>query len=170
MPKLIQITTLYVPTQAFASCKAMKPKKIASGPIYTLGTSKRTLAEFLAILKASSISTVVDVRRFPTSHLEHFRQENLKKALEDAGIGYCYAGHELGGYRRGGYEEYTKKEAFRAGIERIENLARRGSVAIVCAERFPWRCHRRFIAAQLTRCGWQVVHIIDPDRFWTPKA
>ena len=29
---------------------------------------------------------------------------------------------------------------------------------------FPWRCHRRFIALELERQGWQVIHIIDSGR------
>jgi len=35
--------------------------------IYTLGTSKRTIEEFLEILKSYQIQTVIDVRRWPTS-------------------------------------------------------------------------------------------------------
>jgi len=35
--------------------------------IYTLGTSNRSIEEFLAILKNYQIQTVIDVRRWPTS-------------------------------------------------------------------------------------------------------
>ncbi|GFP36050.1 hypothetical protein HKBW3S43_01838, partial [Candidatus Hakubella thermalkaliphila] len=29
--------------------------------------------------------------------------------------------------------------------------------------------HRRFIALELEREGWEVVHIIDKERTWQPK-
>jgi uncharacterized protein (DUF488 family) len=37
--------------------------------IYTLGTSNRTLEEFLEILKEYKIEAVVDVRHWPTSRI-----------------------------------------------------------------------------------------------------
>jgi uncharacterized protein (DUF488 family) len=47
--------------------------------IFTLGTSNRSLKEFLEILNFYKIKRVIDVRHFPTSKLfPHFKKENLK--------------------------------------------------------------------------------------------
>ena len=93
---------------------------------------------------------MADVRRFPTSKKHpHFSRENLGPALKEAGIEYVFLGEELGGYRRGGYEAYTETEGFRRGLGRLEELAVQGKTAIMCAERDPRGCHRRYIAAAL---------------------
>ncbi len=140
------------------------------GVIYTVGSSTRTREEFLRLLHQFGIRKVVDVRRFPTSRFQHFRQENLAKSLQDAGIDYVYLGKELGGYRRGGYQSHLSTSSFREGLERLETEARDKPTAVLCAERFPWKCHRRFIGVELARRGWKVVHIIDENRTWEPKV
>ncbi len=144
--------------------------KMKKKQIFTVGTSTRTFREFLECLKAYQIESLVDVRSFPTSRLGHFKQENLRKLLEEAGISYIYLGKELGGYRKGGYEAYTQTSDFKEGIRRLENVVRKGKFAFFCAERFPWRCHRRFIALELKKKGWEVVHIIEKDKVWIPKT
>lgn len=67
--------------------------------IYTIGSSRRTEQEFIEILRAYDMGTLVDVRSFPKSKLNHFSKENLSKSLEDTGIEYIYLGRELGGFR-----------------------------------------------------------------------
>ncbi|MCI0369960.1 MAG: DUF488 domain-containing protein [candidate division NC10 bacterium] len=42
--------------------------------------------------------------------------------------------------------------------------------AILCAERLPWRCHRRFIASALRLRGWEVVHTVERDRTCAPAG
>jgi len=137
--------------------------------IYSLGTSNRTPGEFLDLLRSLDVELVVDVRRFPSSRFQHFKREELVMLLEGEGFGYIYLGQELGGYRSGGYQSYLSTGEFKRGLERLEELARERRVAFLCAERFPWRCHRRFIGRELEREGWQVVHVIDENRSWVPK-
>lgn len=137
--------------------------------IYTLGTSDRNMEEFVDILKANGIKRVVDVRRFPTSKFDHFKKENMEKALDQAGLSYDLLGEELGGFRRGGYEGYIRTDAFRRAMNEVEGLAKKGCIVIVCAERLPWRCHRRFIGDELTRRGWSIIHIIEKNKTWEPK-
>ncbi len=137
--------------------------------IYTLGTSTRTLQELVEILDSHGILHVVDVRRFPTSRLEHFKKENLEAALKARGLGYAYLGHDLGGYRSGGYNAFMHSPEFKRGIEELISLARKGPTVIICAERFAWKCHRRFIGAALANRGWLVLHLIERDRIWRPK-
>jgi uncharacterized protein (DUF488 family) len=137
--------------------------------IYSLGTSTRTPSEFLNLLRSFDVEMVVDVRRFPRSRFQHFEREELARLLEAGGFDYVYLGQELGGYRSGGYQSYLGTEEFKQGLERLEQLAKERRLAVVCAERLPWRCHRRFIGWELERDGWQVIHIIDEKRSWRPK-
>ncbi|MCL0091527.1 DUF488 domain-containing protein [Dehalococcoidales bacterium] len=139
------------------------------GIVYSLGTSTRSNQEFLDLLLNNNIETVVDVRRFPTSKFEHFNQDQLSKLLVKAGIDYSYLGEVLGGYRSGGYQSFIITEEFKKGLHQLEKIAEQKRVAMVCAERFPWRCHRRFISLELERRGWKVVHIIDSKRSWLAK-
>ncbi|MGQ9532349.1 MAG: DUF488 domain-containing protein [Desulfotomaculales bacterium] len=135
--------------------------------IYTVGTSTRTAEEFLALVQHYGIRLVVDVRRFPVSRrYPHFERAALAGCLRAAGIAYHYLGAELGGYRTGGYEAFTATPLFRTGMARLTELAAAGPAAVMCSERFPWKCHRRFIARHLTRLGWRVVHILDPGRVY----
>lgn len=137
--------------------------------IYTLGTSTHSKEEFLDLLKCYHIETVVDVRSFPQSRFEHFKKENLAKMLEEQGVNYLYLGKELGGFRKGGYLSYTKGIPYQEGISHLERIGKETITAFICAERFPWRCHRRFIALSLEERGWQVMHIIEKERIWRPK-
>lgn len=136
--------------------------------IYTLGTGSRTLEEFLELLRETGVEQVCDVRSFPTSsRFPHFARESLESALAARGFGYVWLGNELGGYRKGGYLAYMKTEDFGAGLEELERLAAERVTALVCAERLPWRCHRRFISEALRERGWKVIHLIDKGRVWT---
>lgn len=137
--------------------------------IYTLGTSDRTPEQFLMLLGSLGIEVVVDVRRFPTSRFNHFKRDELSRLLEGRGFGYIYLGQELGGYRNEGYEAYLETEEFRHGLERVEQLAQGRMAVILCAERLPWRCHRRFIGRELERDGFMVEHVIDEKRRWVPR-
>jgi uncharacterized protein (DUF488 family) len=137
--------------------------------IYTLGTSTRSEEEFIALLRHYHIETVVDVRSFPQSRFEHFNKENLASILEGEGFHYVYLGKELGGFRKGGYLAYTKTAPYQGGIRNLEGVGRGGITAFVCAERFPWKCHRRFIATSLEGRGWKVEHILEKGRVWRPK-
>ena len=137
--------------------------------IYTLGTSTHSKEEFLGLLKYYGIETVVDVRSFPQSRFEHFKKENLVRILQEMGANYIYLGKELGGFRKGGYVSYTKSIPYQEGISRLEQIGKESITVFICAERFPWRCHRRFIASSLEERRWQVVHIIEKDRIWRPE-
>ena len=136
--------------------------------IYTLGTSTRSLKEFIELLTSHGVEVVVDVRRFPSSRFEHFCREKLARLLSEAGIEYVYMGEELDGYRHGGYQAFTTSPEFQAGVGKLDGIAQQKRTAIVCAERFPWHCHRRFIGLELEKQGWQVKHIIDRGGNWLP--
>ena len=118
---------------------------------------------------ACGIKALVDVRRHPVSgRYPHFSRDALARSLRRAGIRYLHLGEELGGFRPGGFEAYMATAAFAAGLRTLEFAAGRAPTAIMCAERLPPQCHRRFIGAALSRRGWTVVHLIEPDQIWSP--
>ena len=138
--------------------------------VYTLGTSTRTMEEFLDLLALRGIARICDVRSFPTSsRYLHFNREVLAASLREAGYDYRWLGETLGGYRKGGYEAHMRSREFEEGMEELERLAREMPTAVVCAELLPWKCHRRFIASALRQRGWRVVHVIDAERDWVPR-
>ena len=120
-------------------------------------------------MNAYGIKILVDVRRFPTSKFEWFKKENLVKTLAEQGIRSIFLGAELGGYRKGGYKAYTETENYRRGLEKIEALGSNDKVIVMCSERFPWKCHRRFIGKSLQDRGWEIIHIIEKEKIWEPK-
>lgn len=123
----------------------------------------------MEILLSYDIKTLVDVRSFPKSKMPVFTRENLENLLKREGINYVFLGRELGGFRKGGYEAYTETEDFKKGIDKLESIAETANSVIICAERFPWKCHRRWISRELHKRGWQVEHIIDKGKVWAPK-
>lgn len=135
--------------------------------IYTIGHSNRGMKEFMRLLKKYKIESIIDVRRFPTSKIDIFKKENMEKWLSAESIEYLHL-EELGGYR-GGYEEWMKNRRWREGYETLKEIASKKRVAIMCAEKLPFRCHRRFIAMKLKSDGWEVIHIIDENRIWEEK-
>lgn len=140
-----------------------------SRKIFTLGTGRRSEEDFIEILLFYGIECIIDVRRYPTSKIPTFSRAYLVNLLEQEGLKYAFLGPELGGFRRGGYDAYAKTEAFRHGIDTLEGIAAKGTAAILCAERFPWKCHRRWIARELHRRGWHIEHVIDKGKVWIPK-
>ncbi len=132
--------------------------------VYTIGYDARSSTTFIKLLKTHDIGLVVDVRRFPTSRFPQYRRELLEIILETNGIRYKWLGEYLGGFR-GGYQEYMKTQKYWMGIKRLLEIVNYGEYggypAILCRERIPWRCHRRYIAGTLVSLGYDIYHIID---------
>jgi len=137
---------------------------------YTLGTSLRSEDEFVGILKHYCIEALVDVRSYPKSKLPAFNRDYLEKMITQAGMEYHFFGKELGGFRKEGYEKYMTTDSFRIGLDKLELIAQEKVSVIVCAEKLPWKCHRRFIAIELQKRGWETVNIIEQGLIWQPKA
>jgi len=137
--------------------------------IYSLGSSIREKDEFVQLLKEFGIETLVDVRGFPKSNFDYFCKDKLSLVLKRHAIEYHYLGEGLGGFRDKGYQQYTKTKDFFSGFEELKDAALKRRTVFMCAERFPWRCHRRFIAQVLEKEGWRVIHIIDEGKIWETK-
>ncbi|MEM2337041.1 MAG: DUF488 domain-containing protein [Candidatus Bathyarchaeia archaeon] len=128
--------------------------------VWTIGHSDRNLNVFLELLKEHDIHVLVDVRRFPTSKVEHFKRENMEKWLSEHGIEYVWLGKELGGYRKGGYKKHMQTKLFKEGVKKLVKIAAQKKTCVMCMEPNPKHCHRRFIAAYLERQGVRVMHIV----------
>jgi uncharacterized protein (DUF488 family) len=137
--------------------------------IYTLGTGLRSAEDFTELLSSFDIRAVIDVRSYPKSKLGHFSRQPFSELLRTNGVEYHFLGKELGGMRKGGYTSYIITEEFRDGIGKLEAIAGNRRSVIICAERFPWKCHRKWISLELHKRGWDVRHIIDKDKVWIPK-
>jgi len=147
--------------------------------LFTIGHSTRPLEEFINLLEAFDIQTLVDVRSFPGSRrYPHFNREALRDSLAQAAIEYLHV-PELGGRRRPrpdslnmawrnesfrGYADYMETDEFHAGIERLMTVARNRRTAIMCSEAVWWRCHRSMISDYLKSKGVDVVHILAPNK------
>jgi len=137
--------------------------------IYTLGTDLRTWEDFIEILLAYEIKAYIDVRSIPRSRIPAYSKRNLARELNNNGIEYHFFGPELGGLRKGGYTAYIITQDFLDGLARLEEIARNRVSVVACAERFPWKCHRKWISRELQKRGWMVEHIIDKGKLWIPK-
>lgn len=142
--------------------------------IYTVGHSTRPIEDLLALLTGARVELLVDVRTVPGSRRNpQFGRDALAASLSTRGIEYR---HEpaLGGFRKPardspnsgweneafrGYADYMATASFAHALEELQELARRRTTAMMCAEAQWWRCHRRLIADALTVRGWRVLHL-----------
>jgi 3-methyladenine DNA glycosylase/8-oxoguanine DNA glycosylase len=147
--------------------------------IYTVGHSTRTLEEFVALLRPFGISVLADIRTIPRSrHNPQFNSTALLASLRRRGLHYVHL-PGLGGLRRArkdspnmawrnasfrGFADYMLTKEFDAGLAELRPLAKKGAVALMCAEAVPWRCHRSLVADALTARGARVEHIIGSSR------
>ena len=146
--------------------------------IFTIGHSNRSFEEFLNLLKESQIQTLVDIRRFPSSRkFPYFNRDALAPLLEAQGIEYLWF-ENLGGFRHSGknesspnaglespgfrnYADHMMTDEFHATVRDLLTIAARRSTAIMCAERFFWKCHRRLLSDFLVAQGAGVIHILE---------
>jgi uncharacterized protein (DUF488 family) len=154
-----------------------RKKPLLETPIYTVGHGNRPLDELTGLLRLGGITCIVDVRAHPGSRRHpHFGRAELEHLLPAAGVTYIWEGKALGGRRRArpdsphvamrndsfrAYADHMESDEFRAGIERLMALAAQARVAIMCAERLPWQCHRFMISDYLVAHGVGVLHLID---------
>lgn len=98
----------------------------------------------------------------------------MAASLKNSGIDYVRL-KELGGLRHPrkdsqnmgwrnesfrGFADYMQTPDFEAGLNELIRLVQDRTVAIMCAEALPWRCHRSLIADALVARGIQVEHIM----------
>jgi len=159
-------------------------------PLFTIGHSTRTIAQFVELLRAGRVERVVDVRPLPRSRTNpQYNLDALPGALADYQIAHGRI-EALGGLRSRqaevppaingwwtnqsfhNYADHALSDAFAAGLSEL--LALDGRTAVMCSEAVWWRCHRRIIADYAMLHGREVFHLmgaekVDPARM-TPAA
>jgi uncharacterized protein (DUF488 family) len=148
--------------------------------VLTVGHSTHPLEAFIDLLKAHSVTRLIDVRTVPRSrHNPQFNRDTFSDALESSGIRYMHVAG-LGGFRhtsresssnRGwrneafrGYADYMQTPEFAENLADLIELAKQERVVLMCAEAVPWRCHRSLIADALLIRGVRVEEIISETR------
>lgn len=154
----------------------------AEPPIFTIGHSTRSIAQFVDLLRVGQVSLVVDVRTVPRSRRNpQYNEDVLASELSEYQVGYTRIA-ALGGLRgrspgmpqalnglwenKGfhNYADYALSDEYSAGLTECLNLASEHRCAIMCAEAVWWRCHRRIIADYLLARGKTVLHLMGEDR------
>ncbi len=104
-----------------------------------------------------------DVRRFPSSKkYPHFNKEYLLENLNKEKIEYLHY-PELGGFRKEGYEEFSK------AVEKLMEIIKGRNAVIMCSVWTPLGCHRYYISEYLAKTGREIIHIIDEKRVQAHK-
>lgn len=146
--------------------------------VYTIGHFDYSLDKFLEMLLKADVTLVIDVRSFPKSKRHpQYNQRTFKEWLENNNIKYFH-NKLLGGRRKQSsivgvtlnegwknqsfhnYADYTLTDEFKEGINSLMEDAKKNTVAILCAERHPSRCHRLIISNWLAAHDLSVEHII----------
>ncbi|GAB4223068.1 MAG: DUF488 domain-containing protein [Acidobacteriota bacterium] len=140
-----------------------RDRRQARPVVCTVGHSDRSAEELDALLEAAGITHVVDVRSAPWSRRFPWHgKDELERRVRRSGREYLWLGAALGGLRPEGYTAHQASDLYRRGLDQVIALARLGRPALLCAERDPAHCHRRFIADDLVRAGIVVRHLVDP--------
>ena len=127
------------------------------------------------MLKNFHVHQLIDVRTIPKSGFNpQYNQEALAKILAKEKIVYEHV-PGLGGLRHAqkdsinkgwrnasfrGYADYMQTESFENSLQALIKEAKKKTVAIMCAEAVPWRCHRSLIADALLLHGLDVRDIM----------
>ena len=136
--------------------------------VYSVGYEGKTIGAFLAELAENNVSLLVDVRRNALSRKKGFSKKQLAGFLESKGIGYLHF-PELGidsKKRKNLNSEKDYKELFKEyrnelplkkhEIEKIEELAGKQRIALMCFEADKNFCHRSVLGDFLSQ---EVVHL-----------
>lgn len=140
----------------------------------TIGHSTLAIEVFLDGLHDNGVTLLADVRTIPKSrHNPQFGMDALSASMHSVGIEYRWM-LSLGGLRKAqkdsintgwrnasfrGYADYMQTEAFQEALTQLIELEKEATVAILCSEAVPWRCHRSLIGDALLVRGHSVEDI-----------
>lgn len=144
--------------------------------VCTIGTTQKSLEQFIRLLQGAGVNAVVDVRLRNTSQLAGFAKRDDLAFLLTEGFGIRYVHRPdlaptaeiMDAYKAGrdwpAYEREFLALLAQRGAEEIgrELLARYRCPCLLCAEPQPHRCHRRLVAEWWARRipGLEVLHLV----------
>ncbi|MCP4330515.1 MAG: DUF488 domain-containing protein [Alphaproteobacteria bacterium] len=141
--------------------------------IATIGYQAADLDDLIATLKSAGIAVVADVRAAPVSKRPEYAKNALAASLVAAGIDYAHFGvlgsppaaraaaaaGDIAGFERL-FAAHLASPPGQVGLDRAAALAREKPVCLMCLERDPDHCHRRFVAAAIVaRTALSVNHL-----------
>jgi uncharacterized protein (DUF488 family) len=151
-------------------------------PIFTVGHSTRSIAEFVELLRHGPVHKVIDVRTVPKSRRNpQYNENTIGDELARFQIGYRRIA-DLGGLRSKSqdippeinaywdnqsfhnYADYALSRTFRSALAELMEESSERTCAIMCAEAVWWRCHRRIISDYLLVQGRSVFHLMGSSR------
>jgi uncharacterized protein (DUF488 family) len=150
------------------------------GAIFTVGHSTLPIERFIALLQTYGIERLADIRTIPRSrHNPQFNDTALAGSLTAQHFEYVHiqalgglrharkdspnTGWRNGGFR--GYADYMQTAAFQDALEALIHMSCQKSIAIMCAEAVPWRCHRSLVADALSVRGVPAVEILSEGSY-----
>ena len=146
--------------------------------IYTVGHSNLDFDDFIAMLSAAGVKSIVDVRKLPGSRkYPWFNDDHLAAQLPEHGIAYSRSEgltgrrnvsrtvpFEVNGNWRNrsfhNYADHALGHEFADALAELRRHAAETPTAVMCSEAVWWRCHRRIIADHLIAHGDEVGHIM----------
>ncbi len=153
-----------------------------SATVFAVGHSTRPIEDFVSLLWAHGVATVVDIRKMPRSRTNpQFNSDALAQTLPKVGIGYVHLA-KLGGLRRKSaaaadganaawrnasfraYADYMQTPDFEDGLSELYAQLSHGPPALMCAEALRWRCHRSLVADALVARGARMLHLESATR------
>ncbi len=142
--------------------------------IFTIGFTKKSLKQFIELLKNADVQTVIDVRLRNTSQLAGWSKYPDFAYLLAAGFGIHYEHHPefaptnelLDTYKKAGdwqwYEEqFNRLLAARDLTASGQALLTKENICLLCAEPTADKCHRRLVADYLAQLNAdvQITHL-----------
>lgn len=132
------------------------------GPVLTIGYQGAEPAAFVATLAGHGVTLLVDVRHQPWSRRPEFTGRALTEAMAAAGIGYRHvpalgsppALRDLARTGKAGafadaFRAHLAGAPARDALDALAALHGAERLCLMCLERRPGDCHRRFVAAAL---------------------
>jgi uncharacterized protein (DUF488 family) len=141
--------------------------------LLTIGYEGCTIAEVLAELRRARVSLLVDVRAVPQSRKPGFSKRQLAAGLDEQGIVYVHL-QGLGTPKPGRdavraghpermepiFREHMTSDRAQAELAQARGLVRARRACLLCFERDPMTCHRRFVAEMISEeSGQPIVHL-----------
>lgn len=139
----------------------------------TIGYERAELGDFIATLAECKIDVLVDIRDRAQSRRPGFSKSALSAAVQAAGIEYIHM-PELGdpkdgreAARRGDFSafraifaEVLQKDAAKAALTALEEMASNCKICLMCYERDQLQCHRKIVSDHLAaRVDMKPMHL-----------
>jgi len=132
---------------------------VSASVLFTIGYEGRTQAELIDQLRLAGVTLLIDVRALPLSRKAGFSKRVLAASVEATGLAYAHL-RPLGtpkpgrdAARRGDahaleriYAEHLQGDPAQHALAEATALAREHRACLLCYERDPACCHRRFVA------------------------